>query len=110
MGIASLILGIISIFIGIIPILGIFAFIPAIVGLIIGIIDLINRKNKGRKKALTITGIITCSIALVFIAIWAVIIGVASSSYQLKETLNNLENNTTVNTTTTNTTVQKKSY
>lgn len=109
MGIASLILGIISILIGIIPILGIFAFIPAIVGLVVGIIDLINRKNRGKKKAVTITGILTCSIAVVFIAIWAVIIGVASSSNQLKETLNNLENNSTVNTTT-NTTVPKKSY
>ena len=49
MGIAALVLGIVSIIIAFVPFCGIIAFLPALVGLILGIIDLVI-KNKIKIK------------------------------------------------------------
>ena len=49
MGIAALILGIISIVIALIPVCGSIAFVPALVGLILGIVDTV-KKGKQEKK------------------------------------------------------------
>ena len=48
MGIAALVLGIVSIIIAFVPFCGIIAFLPALVGLILGIIDLVikNKQNQ----------------------------------------------------------------
>ena len=68
MGISSLIIGIISIIISIIPCLGSLAIIPAIIGLILGIISLATGKE--RKKS--IIGIIMSSIAILIAIIWII--------------------------------------
>ena len=50
MGIAALILGIISIVIALIPVCGSIAFVPALVGLILGIVDTVKKGKAGEKK------------------------------------------------------------
>ena len=51
------------------PIFGLIAFIPSIVGLILGIADVINKDNKSEKKILSKLGVIlsSCSLAVILL-------------------------------------------
>ena len=60
MGLASLILGIISFILGFIPFFWLIAIIPALVGLILGIVSLAKKKEKGK----SIAGIVLCAITI----------------------------------------------
>ena len=72
MAIAALVLGIISIILAIIPFCSIFSVLPAIVGLILGIIDLVKKKKNGGKKGMAITGIVLSGVAIIIIIVWIV--------------------------------------
>ena len=85
MGIAALVLGIISIIIGFIPLCGSIALLPAIIGLILGIVDTVLKKKKGEKLAVSITGLVLSAIAIVVIIFWVFIFGVAASSVNTNE-------------------------
>ena len=50
MGVAALVLGIISVIISFIPFCGTWAIIPAIVGLVLGIIDWIKKVKQAKLK------------------------------------------------------------
>lgn len=88
MGMASLILGICSVIIGIIPFCGTVAFLPAIIGLILGIIDFINKKQSKQPKTKAIVGMILSIIAIVFIIFWLFLVAVTTSSEDFDNTLN----------------------
>lgn len=79
MGIAALILGIISLIIGFIPLCGSIALVPAIIGLILGIVDTVLKKKKDEKIAVSVTGLVLSAIAIVVIIFWVFIFGVAAS-------------------------------
>jgi len=68
MGIASLILGIISIIMSLIPGLGIIFSITALIGIILGIISLCKKHDKGK----SIAGIITSVIAIIITILYVV--------------------------------------
>lgn len=70
MGIASLILGIISLIIGFVPLCGSIALLPAIIGVILGIIDISKKSKTGEKKNQSIAGLIMSAIAVVVIIFW----------------------------------------
>lgn len=70
MGVASLVLGIISALIGFIPFIGIVMLIPAIVGLILGIIDIMKKKQENKPKGMPITGTILSGVSLLVIIYW----------------------------------------
>lgn len=70
MGIASLILGIISLIIGFVPLCGSIALLPAIIGVILGIIDISKKSKTGEKKSQSIAGLIMSAIAVVIIIFW----------------------------------------
>lgn len=65
MGIASLVLSIVSLVLGFVPIVWLIAIIPAIVGLILGIISLVKKKQKGQSIAGIVISVITI-ILLIF--------------------------------------------
>ncbi len=73
MGVASLVLGIISLIIGFVPFCGIIALLPAIIGLILGIIDIVKKTKSGMKKGQSIAGLILSAIAIVVIIFWAIV-------------------------------------
>ena len=81
MGIASLVLGILSLIIGCIPIIGVIAYITIIVGIILGIVGCVKKPAEGqpnKQKVPAIIGIIIGVIALIVrIVIGAVTIGTA---------------------------------
>ena len=71
MGIASLVLGIISI--PLIPFCGIITYLPAIVGLILGIVDIVLKKKRGEKRGIAIAGTILSAISTVLITVWIIL-------------------------------------
>lgn len=79
MGIAALILGIISIVIALIPVCGSIAFVPALVGLILGIVDTVKKGKAGEKRGISIAGLVLSALAIVFIFLWIFVIGVGAS-------------------------------
>lgn len=70
MGVAALVLGIISILVGFIPVCGLIALVPAIIGLILGIVDVIQKNKRGEKKGIAIAGIVCSAIAIIIISAW----------------------------------------
>ena len=84
MAVASLVLGIVSIIIGFIPFCGVIAFVPAVVGLILGIVALVKANKPVEvvegveppksKKGLSIAGIILSGIAVVVILFWNIVV------------------------------------
>ncbi|MCR5202447.1 MAG: hypothetical protein K6D02_05085 [Lachnospiraceae bacterium] len=74
MGIASLIIGIISFIIGIIPACGIIALVPAVIGLLLGIIEIITKSKKQQSKGLGIAGTVVNGLAVAFILFWTLVI------------------------------------
>ena len=92
MGIAALILGIISIIIGFIPLCGAIALLPAIIGLILGIVDVIGKSKKGEPKGISIAGLVLSAIAIAVITFWVFVFGVAASEMDLNE-LNDIISN-----------------
>ncbi len=65
MGVASLILGIVSIIMSFIPCCNYFAFLPALVGLGLGIAELVKKGKEGEGKGMGIAGIILNIIAII---------------------------------------------
>lgn len=63
MGIASLVLSIVSLVLGFVPFVWLIAIIPAIVGLILGIISLVKKKQKGQ----SIAGIVISAVTIVLL-------------------------------------------
>ena len=85
MGIAALILGIISIIIGFIPLCGSIAFVPALVGLILGIVDTVKKSKNGEKKGVSIAGIVLSALAIIIISVYIFIFGKAVSQIDPEE-------------------------
>ena len=80
MGIAALVLGIISIIVGFIPFCGMIAYIPAIVGIILGIVDLVKKSKTGENKVISIVGIILSGVAILIITFWTLMLGIIAAS------------------------------
>ena len=66
MDIASLVIGIIAVAFGFIPCLNLFIFIPAIIGLILGIISFNKKKQEGLPTGLALSGIILNGLPILF--------------------------------------------
>lgn len=103
MGVASLVLGIISIIIGFVPLCGAIAFLPAVIGLILGIIDMVKKSKSNEKKGMTIAGLIMCAVAILVIFFW-VFIAAAGGSVSDTNTIS-----TTTSTPTTQTSITQDS-
>ncbi len=70
MAIASLVLGIISLLVACIPICGFIILIPALIGLILGIVSIIVSKKKNEAMGMGIAGTILNAVALLTLAIY----------------------------------------
>ncbi len=73
MGIASLVIGIIALVVGAFPFCGTWALVPAIIGLILGIVDLVIKSRSGKPKGTAIAGVILNPLAIIAIIIWWVL-------------------------------------
>lgn len=77
MGVASLVIGIIAVLLGFIPFCGIIALIPAIVGVVLGIVDWVKKSKQGQPKGMSIAGTILSIIAVVIIIAWYALAGMS---------------------------------
>ena len=93
MGVAALVLGIISVVLGFIPLCGIIALVPAIVGLILGIIDLVRKKKASEKFGKALAGLICSAVAIVVIIAYyvLVIVGVGVAANKAGKALNEVD-------------------
>lgn len=80
MGIAALIIGIVSAILAFIPLCGYIAFVPALVGLALGIVDIIQKSKKNESKVMGIVGVITNAVAIVIIIVWTLVFAVAGAA------------------------------
>ena len=78
MGLAALIIGIISVILGFIPVCGMIAIVPAIVGLILGIIDVSRKSKKQEPKGKGMAGIVLNAAAIIVILVWTLIFAAAA--------------------------------
>lgn len=96
MGVASLVLGIISLIIGFIPFCGMIAFIPAIIGLILGIVEIVKKSKEKASKGMGIAGTILSAISIVVMIFWFFVVGIAFSTVDytdIEDLQNQIENN-----------------
>jgi len=70
MGIAALILGIVGLIISFIPFCGMVAFLPCLVGLGLGIADIVVKGRCGKGRAVGIVGTVLNGIALLVAIFW----------------------------------------
>jgi hypothetical protein len=70
MGIASMVIGIIAVVVGFIPLCGMWAVVPALIGLGLGIADLIVKGRQGLPRGTAIAGIILNPLAIIVIIAW----------------------------------------
>jgi hypothetical protein len=75
MGVASMIIGIISLVIGFVPMCGFWAAVPAVIGLILGIVDLVIRTKRKQPRGKAIVGVILNPLAIIVIVAWFVMAG-----------------------------------
>ena len=79
MGVASMIIGILAAILAFIPFCGYFAFVPAIVGLILGLVDVTKKKKVDKPKGQGVAGIVLNAIAIGLIFLYTIIFGAAAA-------------------------------
>jgi len=94
MGIAALILGIISFILSFIPLCGVIGVLPAIIGLILGIVEVVKKSKAGEPKGLGIAGIILTAIAIVVCFVWnfVVLAAIGASAVDTATNYNSIYN------------------
>ena len=91
MGLAAMIIGIIAVVLGFIPFCGYFALLPAIVGLILGIVDVKKKSKAQQPKGQGMAGIVLNAVAIIVILLWTLVIGAgAVVTSDLIEDFNNV--------------------
>lgn len=78
MGLAAMIIGIIAVVLGFIPVCGYFALLPAIVGLILGIVDVKQKSKAQQPKGKGMAGIVLNAVAIVVILVWTLVFATAT--------------------------------
>lgn len=83
-------LGIISIILAFLPVVGVIAIGPATMGLILGVVDIVNKNNKREPMGISIAGTILSVVAIIIAIIW--ISGYADYVYEAtRKEVNNLD-------------------
>lgn len=74
MAVASLVLGIVALVVSFIPCIGLIAIVPALVGLILGIVALVQAKKKQQPKGMATAGIILSILAIIWPLIFVLVL------------------------------------
>ena len=78
MGLAAMIIGIVAVVLGVIPVCGMIALLPAIVGLILGIVDVSRKSKQQQPKGKGLAGIILNAAAIIVILLWTLVFAAAA--------------------------------
>ena len=79
MGLAAMIIGIVAVVLGFIPFCGYFALLPAIVGLILGIVDVKQKSKAKQPKGQGMVGIALNAVAIIVILLWTLVFAVGGA-------------------------------
>ena len=79
MGIASMVIGIISLIVGFIPFCGMWVVIPALAGIGLGIAELLSRSNPKKNRGMAIAGLVLNPLAIIIVAVWWVLLAIAAN-------------------------------
>ncbi|HPJ21361.1 MAG TPA: hypothetical protein PLP30_05795 [Clostridia bacterium] len=74
MGLTALILGILSVLISIVPFCNYVGLIPAIIGIVLGVVSLTQKDESYNARPLAITGLVFCVIAVIMSIVWSVLL------------------------------------
>ena len=78
MGIAALVIGIIAAILSFVPCIGILAFLPAVIGLVLGIVDTVLKNKKNEPIAISISGIVLNMVAIAIVFLWGMLFSAGS--------------------------------
>lgn len=74
MGLSALILGIISVILSLIPFCNYIGLVPAIIAIVFGVVSLAQQeKNDLNHRAMSITGIVFGSLAILISVVWSIL-------------------------------------
>ncbi len=73
MGLAAMVIGIFAVIFGFIPFCGFFALIPAIIGLILGILDVKKKSKVQQPKGMGMAGVVLNAVAILVILLWTLV-------------------------------------
>jgi len=92
MGIASMVIGIIAIILAFIPFCGFIFLIPAVIALILGIVDVAVKAKRNLPKGCGVAGIVLNSVAIIIIVLYTLVFsaGAAASSPEIREKAHDL--------------------
>lgn len=82
MGIASMIIGIIALVVSFVPFCGTWALIPAIVGLVLGAVDMAKKIKANQPRGMAISGVVMNILAIVVIFSWWGIAAIGTAAQQ----------------------------
>ena len=91
MGIASMVIGIVAAVLAFVPLCGYFAFIPAIVGLILGIIDVAMKGKAQKPKGQGVAGVVLNAVAIFIIALWTLVFAASAAAKHAEDMKKNPE-------------------
>ncbi len=80
MGIASMVIGIIAAVICFIPLCNYFAFIPALVGLVLGIVSTVLSIKKQQPRGMAVAGIVCNAVAIGIIVLYTIILAAPAAA------------------------------
>lgn len=77
---ASLVIGIISVIVGFIPCIQVFVFIPAVVGLILGVVSFIRKRQVDEPTGMAVAGIILNLVPILVMTALALFVGLSADA------------------------------
>lgn len=96
MGIAALIIGLLSVILSVVlgpfPGIGLIALVPAVAGLILGIVDIAAKKKKGLSIGIGVAGLVLSAVAILIV--WTLVVAgtIASFLYENNMMLQDFKN------------------
>ena len=93
MGVAALVLGIVSIILAFVPCCGILALLPALIGLILGIVEVVKKSKAQQPKGKGVAGIILSVLAIIIAIVWWLLSAVLIAGSAAEE-IENITTNT----------------
>lgn len=82
---ASLVIGIISVIIGFIPCIQVFVFLPALVGLILGVVSFIRKRQVEEPTGTALAGMILNAIPLLVMTALAIFVGIGADASTIND-------------------------
>lgn len=82
---ASLVIGIIAVIIGFIPCVQVFVFIPALVGLILGIVSFLRKRQVDEPTGMALAGIILNAVPLLIMTAFALFVGFSADAASIND-------------------------